>query len=108
MENSRRYRRYEATFAVELAHGGQLQSCLGDDLGAGGCRVQLLFPVPRGTLVRVRLRSDHVAFEVAGNALVAWSMRDPPYRAGLAFTEHMLEDATRFMTALLGPVAVVS
>jgi len=104
----RRYRRYQAAFAVELSAQGQLQTCQADDLGAGGCRVQLLMPVPRGTMVRVRLRSEGVPFEVAGMATIAWSTRDPPYRAGLAFTEHMLEDATRFMTAMLGPVAVVS
>jgi len=103
----RRFRRYEATFTVELTVQGRLQVCQADELGAGGCRIQLLAPLPRGTSARVRLRSDHVAFEVAGPAIIAWSIGEPPYRAGLAFTEHMLEDATRFMTALLGPVAVV-
>jgi hypothetical protein len=104
----RRYARHEATFTVELSAQGQLQACLADDLGAGGCRIQLREPVPRGTTVRVRLRSDHVAFEVAGPATIAWCTREAPCRAGLAFSEHMLEDATRFMIALLGPVAVVS
>ena len=105
-EDPRRYRRYETTFAVEVSAQGLMQACQADDLGAGGCRVQLLFPMTRGAMVRVRLRSDGVDFEAAGSAVVAWSTRDPPYRAGLAFSEHMLEDATRFMHALLGPVTV--
>ena len=105
-EDPRRYRRYEATFAVEVSAQGRVQVCQADDLGAGGCRVQLLFPMTRGALVRVRLRSVGVGFEAAGSALVAWSTRDPPYRAGLAFSEHMLEDAKRFMLELLGPVTV--
>ena len=107
-EDPRKYRRYEATFAVELSSQGQLQVCQADDLGAGGCRVQLLFPIGRGSMVRVRLRSDRVDFEAAGTATVAWSTRDPPYQAGLAFSEHMLDEAARFMTALLGPVAVLT
>jgi hypothetical protein len=107
-EDPRRYRRYEARFAVEVSSQGRMQVCEADDLGAGGCRVQLLFPVSRGQIVRVRLRSDRVAFEAAGSATIAWSMRDPPYQAGLAFSEHMLQDATRFLQALLGPVTVLS
>jgi hypothetical protein len=107
-DDPRRYRRYDAAFAVELSSQGRLQLCQADDLGAGGCRVQLLFPLARGAMVRVRLRSDRVGFEAAGTATIAWAAHDPPYKAGLAFSEHMIEDATRFMTELLGPVAVLT
>jgi len=104
----RRYRRYEVKLAVEVSAQGQLQVCESDDLGAGGCKVQLLFPLASGTLVRVRLRSERVPFELAGSATVAWSTRDPPYRAGLAFSSNMEAEGARFVQALLGPVAVLS
>jgi hypothetical protein len=94
--------------AVELSAQGRMQVCEADDLGAGGCRVQLLFPLARGTMVRVRLRAERVPFELAGTATIAWATRDPPYRAGVAFSSHMEEDGARFVQALLGPVAILS
>lgn len=107
-QEPRRYRRYDVKLAVEVSAQGRMQVCESDDLSAGGCRVQLLFPIPSGTLVRVRLRSQNVSFELAGSATVAWSTHDPPYRAGIAFSSTMQEEGATFLQALLGPVAIMS
>ncbi len=100
----RRYVRYETHFTVELSAGGRLQSCQGEDLGAGGCRLVVLHPMQRDQIVRVRLRSDRIPLEVSGQATVAWMGRDPPYRAGLRFSDELAEKAVTFIHALLGPV----
>ena len=107
-QEPRRFRRYEVKVPVELSTQGRMQVCEADDLSAGGCRVQLLFPLARGTLVRVRLRSDRVSFELAGSATIAWTTSEPPYRAGVAFASQMHEDGIAFLQALLGPVAILS
>lgn len=104
----RRYVRYEVRFNAQLSSGGQLQSCQGEDLGAGGCRLVLLFPLPRGQAVRVRLRSEHTALEVSGQATVAWISRDPPYQAGLQFSDELAEQTVALIHALLGPVRLTT
>ena len=100
----RKYVRYDLRFGVELSAGGTLQTCEGQDIGAGGCQLIAMFPLQRGQGVRVRLRSERTPIEVSGQATVAWSSRVPPYRAGLQFSEPLVEDAVRFIHAIFGPV----
>jgi len=100
----RKYVRHEVRFAVELSAGGQLQACQGEDIGAGGCRAVVLFPLQRGQAVRLRLRSERTPLEASGTATVAWTSRDPPYRVGLQFSEPLSEQAIRFIHGMLGPV----
>ena len=100
----RKYVRHEVRFAVELSDGGQLQACQGEDIGAGGCRAVVLFPLQRGTAVRLRLRSERTSLEASGQATVAWISRDPPYRVGLQFSQPLAEQAVGFIHAMLGPV----
>jgi len=100
----RKYVRYEVRFAVELSAGGQLQACQGEDIGAGGCRAVVLFPLQAGTAVRLRLRSERTSLEVSGQATVAWTSRDPPYRVGLQFSQPLAEQTVAFIHAMLGPV----
>lgn len=107
-DEPRRYHRYPCSFTAELSAGGQLMICEGEDLGAGGCKVVLLFPLQRGQAVRVRLRSSQLRLEPSGQASVAWISRDPPYRAGLAFSEALTEAAVPFLHGLLGPVRLTT
>lgn len=102
--DERRYIRYELRFTVELSAGGSVQTCEGEDLGAGGCRANVLFPLQRGQAVRLRLRSDRQPLEVSGPATVAWTSRDPPYKVGLQFSDALAEQAVKFIHGLLGPV----
>ena len=104
----RRYQRYAMPFAVELSAGGLIQTCEGQDLGAGGCRAVVLFPLQREQVVRVRLRSERTVQEPAGQATVAWSTREPPYRVGLRFSDPLAEQAVRFIHAILGPVRLTT
>jgi len=106
--DERKYVRYELRFAVELSSGGQLQSCQGEDIGAGGCRAVVLFPLQRGQAVRLRLRSERTPLEVSGMAAVAWTSRDPPYRVGLQFSAQLSEQAVGFVHAILGPVRLTT
>lgn len=106
--DERKYVRYDIRFAVELSSGGQLQSCQGEDIGAGGCRAVTLFPLQRGQSVRLRLRSERTSLEVSGQAQVAWTSRDPPYRVGLQFSEGLAEQAVGFIHAMLGPVRLTT
>jgi len=98
------YVRYEVRFSVQLNAAGQLQTCEGEDIGAGGCRLVVLFPLQRGQMVRARLRSERMPLEVSGQATVVWSSRDPPYRCGLQFSEDLATQAVEFIHAMLGPV----
>jgi len=107
-EEPRRYVRYAVSFTAEVSVGGQLMLCEGEDLGAGGCRAVVLFPLQKGQVVRVRLKSDRFALEPSGQASVAWSSRTPPYRVGLAFSDALAEQAVPFMHALLGPVRLTT
>ncbi|HTN51739.1 MAG TPA: PilZ domain-containing protein [Anaeromyxobacter sp.] len=104
MPDPRRHPRYPVSLAVDLISEAGLQQCQAEDLSAGGCRVVTVFPIPRGSAVRIRLRSPAVAFEIGAPATVAWSTREPPYRAGLQFAEASVPEAGRFLQALLGPV----
>ena len=104
----RRYVRYEVRFAVSLSSGGQVQSCQGEDIGAGGCRAVVLFPLPRGQSVRLRLRSEQTPVEVSGQATVAWTSRDPPYRIGLQFSDELAEQSVGFIHGMLGPVRLTT
>lgn len=107
-EEPRRYVRYAVAFTAEVSAGGQLMICEGEDLGAGGCRAVVLFPLQKGQVVRVRLKSDRVGHEPTGQASVAWSSRTPPYRIGLAFSDALAEQTVPFMHALLGPVRLTT
>jgi hypothetical protein len=100
----RRYVRYEFRFSAQVNAAGQLQTCSGEDIGAGGCRVVVVFPLQRGQALRIRLRSDQVAMEISGQATVAWVSRDPPYRCGLQFSDDLAAQAMKFIHAILGPV----
>jgi hypothetical protein len=100
----RRWVRYEVGFAAQVNASGQVQACPGEDLGAGGCRLIVLFPLQRNQMVRLRLRSDRIPMEISGQARVAWISRDPPYRCGLEFSGELAEQAMKFIHALLGPV----
>ncbi len=100
----RKYVRYDLRFGVELSAGGLLQSCEGEDIGAGGCRLVSMFPLQRGQAVRVRLRSERTPVEISGQATVAWTSQVPPYRTGLQFSEPLVEGAVRFIHAIFGPV----
>ncbi|MGC3996825.1 MAG: PilZ domain-containing protein [Anaeromyxobacter sp.] len=102
--DERIYRRFNVRVPLDVSSAGQLQVCETDDVGAGGCRAVVLFPMHRGDHVRVRLRSDRVDFEASGQAAVAWATREPPYRVGLQFSEPLVEQSGRFLQALLGPV----
>jgi hypothetical protein len=104
----RRFVRYELRFSAQLSSGGQVQSCQGEDIGAGGCRVVVLFPLQRGQSVRLRLRSEQTPIEVSGQATVAWVSRDPPYRAGLQFAAELAEVAPGFIHGILGPVRLTT
>jgi PilZ domain len=53
------------------------------ELGLGGCYVDVLNPLPEGTLVEVRILRDQGVFEAT--ARVAYC--DPSFGMGLAFTE---------------------
>ncbi len=103
-EEPRRYRRFGVDHVAELSSHGKLMVCPGREIGVGGCSVTVLFPLQRGEQVFVRLRSAHSGSEPAGMASVAWASRNPPYRAGLAFSNPMAERVVPFLTAAVGPV----
>jgi len=107
-DEPRRYHRFAVPFTAEIAAGGQLMICAGEDIGAGGCKAVVLFPLQRGQAVRVRLRSDRLALEPSGQASVAWISRDPPYRVGLAFGDALSEATVPFLHGLLGPVRLTT
>lgn len=104
----RRYRRFPVQFTAEVSAGSQLMVCEGTDIGAGGCCATVLFPLQRGQEVRVRLRSDRVFVEPAGQATVAWTSRQPPYKVGLSFSAPLAEAAVPFLQGLLGPVKLTT
>jgi len=104
----RRYQRYAMPFTLEISSGGSIQTCEGQDLGAGGCRALVLFPLQRDQVVRVRLRCDRTTQEPAGQATVAWATREPPYRVGLCFSDPLAEQAVRFIHGVLGPVRLTT
>jgi len=85
-----------------------METCETDDIGQGGCRLEVMFPLQKGDLVRVRLRSDRTTSEPGGAATVAWATRDPPYRVGLRFSDPLMEQMPGFLRALLGPVPLLT
>ena len=105
---NRRYTRFKLPVTVELAANGSMQQCMIEDLGAGGCRLGVTFPLQPGSFVRVRLRSDRIADEPTGMATVAWATKQPPYQVGLAFAEDLGAKAVRFIHALAGPVRLTT
>jgi hypothetical protein len=104
----RRYRRYPVRIVAEISANGRVQTCETVDLSAGGCRVGVVFPLQKGDLVRVRLRSDRLTEEPAGSATVAWGSKNPPYLAGLQFSEPLVAQAGAFLRRLLGPVQLLT
>ena len=106
--DQRRYVRFKTPVTVELSGAGGFQTCLTDDLGAGGCRVTVVMPLQTGTAVRVRLRSDRGGQEASGTATVAWSSRNPPYQVGLAFSTLLVEGMVPFLRALIGPARLLT
>jgi PilZ domain len=104
----RRYQRYAFAFAAEVSSGGSVQTCEGIDIGAGGCRLTVLFPLSAGQPVRVRLRSERISLEPAGQATVAWASREPPYRVGLRFSDPLAEQTVGFIHGVLGPVRLTT
>lgn len=104
----RKYRRYKVQIPLELAVGGRVEVTDTEDIGQGGCKLVALFPLRRGELVRVRLRSPHYPSEPSGAATVAWATRDPPYRAGLQFSQALNEQMPAFLRALLGSVPLLT
>jgi hypothetical protein len=107
-EDQRRYNRLRVPCVVEIANGGQLQTCGVEDLGVGGAKVMVLFPMVKGVTVRVRIRSDRGSFEPNGAATVAWATRVPPYHVGLSFSDPLAEQVVRFIREVMGPVALVT
>jgi len=97
----RKYRRYMVRIAPELGGGGRMQTRETDDAGAGG--VELMFPLHKAGLVRVRLCSDRVTSEPGGTAGVSGATRDPPYRIGPRFADALVERAAVFLRERLGP-----
>jgi hypothetical protein len=104
----RRYRRFPVRVTAELGSSGRVQVCETVDVSAGGCRVGVLFPLQKGDLVRVRLRSDRVQEEPSGSATVAWATREPPYMVGLQFSDALVPQAGPFLRRLLGPVQLLT
>lgn len=102
------YRRYDVRLPLELAAGGRLETIETEDVSQGGCRVIVVFPLRKGELVRVRLRAPQLGAEPSGAATVAWATRDPPYRAGLQFSEALAAQMPSFLRAVLGPVPLLT
>jgi hypothetical protein len=102
-EEKRVYRRFATAITVELSGPGGLQTCVSDDVSLGGCQVTVLMPLRQGEALRVRLRSERTHLEPAGAATVAWASREPPYQAGLRFSDPLIEAAVPFFQAVVGP-----
>ncbi len=102
------YRRYAIRIPLELGAGGRLETLETEDVSQGGCRVVVMFPLRKGELVRVRLRSPQLEVEPSGAAVVAWTTRDPPYRAGLRFSEELAAQMPSYLRTLLGPVPLLT
>ncbi|HYD39219.1 MAG TPA: PilZ domain-containing protein [Anaeromyxobacter sp.] len=102
------YRRYSVRIPLELGAGGRLETLETEDVSQGGCRVVVMFPLRKGELVRVRLRTPQLGVEPSGAATVAWATREPPYRAGLQFSEALAAQMPSFLRTLLGPVPLLT
>lgn len=102
------YRRYNARLPVELGAGGRLQTLETEDLSQGGCRIVATFPLRKGDLVQVRLRAPQLPEEPSGAATVVWASREPPYRAGLQFSEALAAQLPSYLRAVLGPVPLLT
>ena len=88
MENSserRRFTRYQGALPVQLRAEGQPYptSCEAIDVSLSGCYVKMLFPLPVGTVVDIRIGMD--GREAKAKGLVKTS--DPSLGNGIEFTE---------------------
>ena len=88
LENSserRRFTRYQGTLAVQLRAEGQAfsTSCEAIDMSLSSCYVKMLFPLPVGTAVDIRIGMD--GREAKAKGLVKTS--DPALGNGIEFTE---------------------
>jgi hypothetical protein len=102
----RRFQRYEVNVSLELVVAGRRHRCETVDLGAGGCRVDLPFPLEKGTPAEVHLSSPRTSLVAKGDAVVAWASHAPPLHVGIAFSDPVAEQVIPFMHALLGPVKI--
>lgn len=82
--------RCEARIALE---DGDSWSSLTSDYGPHGCRVVSPLPVAPGVRVSVQLANERVRDTVELAGRIAWTTRDPPGHAGIAF------DAASFAAA---------
>jgi hypothetical protein len=97
----RRFVRYELNVDVELVIDGRSHRCRSEDLGAGGCRIQVPAAIERDRLVEVRLSSAAAAAHICGEATVAWVSQLAPHQVGLAFSDPLSEQAIPFIHAVL-------
>jgi hypothetical protein len=100
----RRFLRYDVNCSVDLTAGAFRGAFETQDLGAGGCRLEVIQPLEKGTAVTVQLRSEKSRSQPSGRATVAWANHAPPFHVGLAFSDDLAEQVVAFMQDLLGPV----
>lgn len=100
----RRFVRYDVHASVELEIHGRRHRCETDDLGAGGCRIVVPWPVEKGLSVELTLGGGPGAPSARGRATVAWVTAAEPYRVGLSFSDSLAEEAIRLIQAQLGGV----
>lgn len=98
----RRFVRYDVRADVSLAYRGKQHRCQTDDLGAGGCRIEVPWEMERGAVVEIALGSGGEA--ARGTASVAWMTHVAPFRVGLSFSDALAERAVSLIQAQLGSV----
>jgi hypothetical protein len=88
-----------ASAEVTEPHSGTLLSARTSELGIGGCYVDALNPLPKGTLVGLRILRDQGIFETKAKVVYC----DPRFGMGLAFTE-MTPDQRSLLEAWLAEI----
>jgi hypothetical protein len=102
----RRFVRYDVHSEVLIQAVGQQHRGQTDDLGAGGCRIGVPWPLEKGLEVQVTLGTGPDA--PTGRATVAWTIQNEPYRVGLAFSDPLAEQAIVLIQGMLGSVRLLS
>lgn len=85
-----------ASAEVTELHSGALLSARTSELSVGGCYVDVLNPLPEGTLVGLRILRDQGIFQAKAKVVYC----DPSFGMGLAFTE-MTRDQRSLLEAWL-------
>jgi len=85
VQERRRFGRYQCSLPVQLHATGQAYPtcCETTDLGLGGCYVKLLFPLPVGAVVDVRIGTAGGEIKAKGVVKTA----DPMLGNSIEFTE---------------------